>query len=103
MENHLINPPKDYKTNIVKGENLDHLQQKTIQWEQKIRRMKMFLESKGHKFIKYDQSLEYYFEGLPPMNRRQLKLYYDRQVYKERKSKIENWSQLPKTLKVSQQ
>jgi hypothetical protein len=83
MENHLINPYKDYKTNIVKGENRDYLQQKRIHWEQKIRRIKIFLESKGHKFIKYDQSL-WYFEGLPPMNIIQLRLYYDRQVYREK-------------------
>ena len=53
-------------------------------------------------FIKYHQNL-WYFEGLPPMNKKQLRLYYDRQVYRERKSKIENWSQLPKTRKVSEQ
>ena len=99
MENHLIDP-KDYKNNIVKRRvhNCGR-EQKRIQWEQKILRIKIFLESKGHKFIEYDQSL-WYFEGLPPMNRRQLKLYYDRQVYRERKSKIENWSQSSKTQSI---
>ena len=100
MENHLINPYKDYKTNIVKRRSHDcKREQKTIQWEQKIRRIKIFLETRGHKFIKYDQSL-WYFEGLPPMNIIQLRLYYDRQVYRERKSKIENWSQSSKTQSI---
>ena len=100
MENHLIDPYIDYKTNIVKRRvhNVKR-EQKTIQWEQKIHRVKIFLETKGHKFIEYDQSL-WYFEGLPPMNIRQLKLYYDRQVYKERKSMIENWSQSSKTQSI---
>ena len=99
MENHLIDP-KDYKTNIVKGAKQPQSnQQKTIQWEQKIKRIKIFMESRGHMYIKYDQSL-WYFEGLSPMNIRQLKLYYDRQVYKERKSMIENWSQSSKTQSI---
>ena len=94
MENHLIDP-KDYKTNIVKRRVHDvKREQKTIHWSAKIERIKIFIESKGHKFIKYDQNL-WYFEGLPLMNMKQLRLYYDRQVYRERKSKIENWSQLP--------
>jgi len=99
MENYLIDP-KDYKTNIVKeAKQPPRNQQKTIHWEQKIRRIKIFLESRSHMYIKYDQSL-WYFEGLPPMNIRQLKLYYDRQVYKERKSMIENWSQSSKTQSI---
>ena len=99
MENYLIDP-KDYKTNIVKGAKQPHRnQQKTIHWEQKIRRIKIFLESRSHMYIKFDQSL-WYFEGLSPMNIRQLKLYYDRQVYKERKSMIENWSQSSKTQSI---
>ncbi len=103
MENHLIDPYGDYKTNIVKRKVHDcRREQKTIQWEQKILRIKIFLETRSHMFIKYHQNL-WYFEGLPPMNKKQLRLYYDRQVYRERKSKIENWSQLPKTRKVSEQ
>ena len=99
MENYLIDP-KDYKNNIVKGAKQPRRnQQKTIHWEQKIKRIKIFMESRGHMYIKYDQSL-WYFEGLSPMNIRQLKLYYDRQVYKERKSKIENWSQSSKTQSI---
>jgi fructose-1,6-bisphosphatase len=99
MENHLIDP-KDYKNNIVKGVKQSYRrQQKTIHWSAKIERIKIFIESKGHKFIKYDQNL-WYFEGLPLMNARQLRLYYDRQVYKERKSKIENWSQSSKTQSI---
>tara|TARA_R110000796_G_scaffold101637_4_gene210329 strand:- start:2196 stop:2513 length:318 start_codon:yes stop_codon:yes gene_type:complete len=100
MENHLIDPYIDYKTNIVKRRvhNVKR-EQKTIHWEQKIRRIKIFLESRSHMYIKFDQSL-WYFEGLPPMNIRQLKLYYDRQVYKERKSMIENWSQSSKTQSI---
>ena len=102
MENHLIDPYGDYKSNIVKRKVHDcKKEKKRIHWEQKIRRIKIFLETRSHMYIKYDQSL-WYFEGLPPMNIRQLKLYYDRQVYKERKSMIENWSQSSKP-KVSEQ
>lgn len=95
MENHLINP----KTNIRRYNNVKKTvaecawNQKSICWEQKTKRIKIFIESRGHNFIKYDQG-SWYYEGLPPMNIRQLRLYYDRQVYKERKYKIANWSQL---------
>jgi len=93
MENHLIDPYRDYKHNTAKARTCNPAREKKrIYWEPRTSRIKIFLEDRGHMFIKRDQ-INFYFEGLPPMNIKQLRLYYDRQVYKERKSKIENWSQ----------
>lgn len=90
MENHLINPYKGTKCYVRSGE--PPTMKKTMKWEMRTSRIRIFLEARGHKYIRYDQNM-FYFEELPPMSIRQLRLYYDRQVYKEKKSKIENWSQ----------
>jgi len=92
--NCLCNDTRDYKFNTVK-DPVSHkyeVKNKTIIWAPRLRRVKNVLELRGHAFIKFED-LIYYFDGLPPMNRGQLRLYYDRLIYREKKSQITNWSQ----------
>ena len=92
--NCLCNDTRDYKVNIVKDpvSHKSEAKNKTIIWAPRLRRVKNVLELRGHAFIKFED-LIYYFDGLPPMNRAQLRLYYDRLIYREKKSLITNWSQ----------
>jgi hypothetical protein len=89
--NRLRNDTPDYHYNIVKNYSPTlRTKQKTIHWEPRLQRVKVYLESIGHEFIKYED-LIYYFDGLSPMNTRQLRLYYDRLIYREKKDQILNW------------
>ena len=92
--NYLRNDTRDYKFNIVKDPTSyqSKTKNKTIIWAPRLKRVRDVLELRGHAFIKFEDSI-YYFDGLPPMNTRQLRLYYDRLVYHEKKSQIDNWSQ----------
>ena len=89
--NYLRNDTRDYKFNTVK-DSKSRIKNKTIIWAPRLKRVRDVLELRGHAFIKFEDSI-YYFDGLPPMNTRQLRLYYDRLIYREKKSQITNWSQ----------
>jgi len=92
--NYLRNDTRDYKFNIVKDPTSyqSRIKNKTIIWAPRLKRVRDVLELRGHAFIKFEDSI-YYFDGLEPMNTRQLRLYYDRLIYREKKSQITNWSQ----------
>ena len=92
VKNALPKPPRDYSYNTVVRNPYRVNQQKMMQWSTKALRIKNYFESKGHEFISCEDGI-YHFDGLPQLNIHDLRIYYDRCVYNDRKNQLKNWSQ----------